>query len=217
MEWARRLARRVLPVRGQSQHGEDEYIAALLEPETPRYVVDVGANDGFAWSNSYFFIRRGFSALLIEPMPRYAALCRYRYRRNRKVVVEEAAVLDYEGRTKFFISDNPSSDYLAMRSSVHEKYVVNDGRKSHEVDVACAPLSTLLARHGAPRSYAMLSIDAEGADLKVLETADLSTYSPQVICIEYGFDEAAIHGFLESQGYARRTTLGPNGIYVRSG
>lgn len=198
----------------RSQHGEDEFIAPLLKPDRARFVVDVGANDGYSWSNSYAFVKQGFRALLVEPMARYAGLCRYYHEGNENVIVEEAAILDYEGRTKFFISDHPESDMLAMRSSVVQDYVHNAEMKSYEVEVACAPLSALLARHNVPTNYALLSVDAEGVDLKVLQTAKLQEWRPQVICVEHGLDGEAISAYLATQAYQRHADLGANTIYL---
>ena len=53
----------------RSQHGEDEVIASLVPDDCERLFVDVGANDGVSWSNSYNFAQAGFRLLLVEPMP----------------------------------------------------------------------------------------------------------------------------------------------------
>lgn len=201
-------------MKSHSQHGEDVYIAPLIEPRSARYVVDVGANDGYSWSNSYAFVQEGYGALLVEPMKKYADKCRNYHHGNAKVIVEEVAILPYEGRTKFYISNDPKVDLLAMTSSVRNVNFFTD--KLVETEVACCPLDVLLARHNVPRDYALLNIDAEGVDLEALKTANLEAWRPSVVCIEYGQDEAAIHDFLTSHRYELRDKLGGvNGIYVR--
>jgi hypothetical protein len=53
------------------------------------FFIEAGANDGYAQSNTYYFEKiRGWSGLLIEPVPALAAECR----RNRRGPVIEAAL-----------------------------------------------------------------------------------------------------------------------------
>ena len=80
-------------MKSYSQHGEDVRIKELMTRSYQPFVVDVGANDGYSWSNSIAFIELGYSALLIEPMGKYAQQCRDRFRENERVFVEETAIL----------------------------------------------------------------------------------------------------------------------------
>jgi len=197
-----------------SQHGEDLAINALLkECDFESYVVDVGANDGYSWSNSYSFIRHGFSGLLIEPMQQYAEYCRIRHHGNAKVFVEQVAILPTLGRTKFFINNDKEHDLLAMASSVRrDKIYSND---VSEVEVLSCPLTFLLEKYQVPKNYAILNIDVEGVDLEALECSGLDKYRPAIICVEYGTNEANIHQFLSKQDYRLRQVAGPNGIYSK--
>jgi len=67
--------------------------------------------------------------------------------------------------------------------------------------VPTAPLSFLLDKHKVSQRYAVLSVDAEGVDLQVLQSADLDRRRPQVICVENGLDEAPIRDFLDGKDY----------------
>ena len=199
-------------MKSYSQHGEDLRVLALLrEPYTP-FVVDVGANDGFSWSNSFAFIEISFSALLIEPMRKYAQQCRELHRDNPRVIVEETAILNRLGTVTFYINEDFERDLLSMRSSVRRDSI--DGDKVAEVEVRACPLGLLLVRHRVPTDYAILNVDAEGADLEVLQTADLATFRPSVICVEYGLNEKPVHDYLVQMKYEKRDQLGPNGLYT---
>lgn len=200
-------------MKSHSQHGEDAFIAPLIDRRSAPYVVDVGANDGFSWSNSYAFVKRGYSALLIEPMASYAEKCRERHLGNPKVIVEEVAILPHEGRTKFYVTQDSEADLLAMTSSVRREIIAIE---NVEIEVQCCPLDTLLKRHSVPHDYALLNVDAEGVDLQVLQTAGLARWRPSIICVEYGQAEADINALLTGHGYERRELLGGvNGIYRR--
>jgi len=197
----------------RSQHGEDELIASLIPGDCERVFVDVGANDGISWSNSYNFAQAGFRLLLVEPMPIYAARCTLHHRDNPNVFVEPYAISKDLGTATFFIHLDAASDLLAMGSSLLREAVPTDDVA--ELMVPTAPLSFLLAKHKIPDRYAVLSVDAEGMDLQVLETADLDRRRPQVICVENGLDEGPIRAFLASKDYRLAAKLGEvNDVFV---
>jgi len=198
-----------------SQHGEDLRIRELLTDSCQPFVVDVGANDGYSWSNSIAFIELGYAALLIEPMGKYAQQCRDRFRENDRVFVEETAILNRTGTVKFYINHDVERDLLSMTSSVRREII--DSEKIVEVEVPVCPLATLLERHAVPVDYALLTVDAEGVDLEVLHTARLDTYRPAVICVEYGLNERPVHDYLVLMNYVKRDHLGPNGLYTPIG
>lgn len=187
-------------------------MSQLLGRVFSQYIVDVGANDGYSWSNSYAFVAMGFSALLIEPMKKYAQQCRDRFKDFARVVVEETAILSRTGTVRFYINDDAERDLLSMTSSVRREIINSD--RITEVEVPVCPLDVLLERHRVPTDYAVLNVDAEGVDLEVLQTARLETYRPAVICVEYGLNEKAVHDYLVAMRYVKRDHLGPNGLYT---
>jgi FkbM family methyltransferase len=197
----------------RSQHGEDEFIAGLIPHDCERLFVDVGANDGISWSNSYNFAEAGFRLLLVEPMPLYAARCALNHRANPNVFVEPYAISRDLGTATFYVNLDTEHDLLAMRSSLVREVIPSEAVT--EVLVPTAPLSFLLDKHKAPGRYAVLSVDAEGLDLQVLETADLDRRRPHVICVENGLDDRPIRSFLASKDYRLLTKLGEvNDIFV---
>src|SRR4051812_46949192 len=52
-----------------SQAGEVTALRRIVRPDWPRALVDVGANDGRTVSNTYTFVRDGWTAVLLEPNP----------------------------------------------------------------------------------------------------------------------------------------------------
>lgn len=197
----------------RSQHGEDEVIASLIPGDCERLFVDVGANDGVSWSNSYNFAEAGFRLLLVEPMPIYAARCVFNHRDNPNVFVEPYAISREHGAASFYVNLDVDHDLLAMRSSLVRETIPSDAVT--EIAVPTAPLSFLLDKHKTSTRYAVLSVDAEGLDLQVLQTADLDRLRPQVVCVENGLDDAPIRGFLGSKGYRLIGKFGEvNDIFV---
>jgi FkbM family methyltransferase len=199
--------------RSYSQHGEDVLIQHLLRDCSSRFIVDVGANDGRSWSNSYLLGQLGYSLLLIEPMPQFAGQCRRLYGGRDDVVVEMAAIGRQRGEATFFIHNDLATDELSMRSSLRKELLPTSNMT--EIRVQVHPLADLLKKHRWPPDYALLSIDAEGCDLDVLETAELDRWRPKVICIEEADTQAAtVPEYLSQYHYRRHSVRGPNGIYV---
>ncbi len=196
-----------------SQHGEDRFIKGLLPAGHPRFIVDVGANDGYSWSNSYLFGTLGYKVLLVEPMPDYVQKCHDVYGDAPNAIIEQAAIAGELGHAEFHVNTDVAADLLAMRSSLAREMI--PGGQMRTIEVPTTPLYLLLEKHDWPTDYALLSVDAEGGDLDVLKTARLDTYRPMLICVEEQMFGNAIHNFLAPLGYERSATLGPNGIYRR--
>ena len=197
----------------RGQHGEDKYIAGLIPEDCAKVFVDVGANDGYSWSNSHYFGEIGYKVVLIEPMPRYATFCRQLYSMNPRAFVEEYAISSDFGAATFYVHDNTEIDLLAMGSSL-EKAALPSAQMT-EIQVMTAPLSFFLEKYEVPERYAVLGVDAEGCDLVVLQTAKLDKWRPRVICVEEGRNAEGIRPYLESMDYRFIEKLaGVNGIYV---
>jgi FkbM family methyltransferase len=199
--------------RSYSQHGEDLIFRRLLQRCPSRFVVDVGAHDGRSWSNSYLLGQLGYSLLLVEPMPQYAEQCRHLYSGRRDVIVETVAIGRQRGEAAFFIHTDHATDQLAMRSSL-QKHLLPTTRMT-EIRVPVRPLVEVLEKHRWPSKYALLTIDAEGSDLEVLETAAFHRWRPHVICVEEGDQATTVQRFLSPFQYRPVAKCGPNGIYVR--
>lgn len=196
----------------RSQHGEDVYVLSLIDPGAAKVVVDVGANDGFSWSNSYLFGLRGYRLVLIEPMPRFADACRTLWHGRDDVAVEACAVGLDEGTAQFHINNDTAHDLLAMRSSLDKAFV--PGQDVSTIEVPIHRLDTLLKRHRVPSSFAFLTVDAEGFDHQVLESLDFDRWRPSVICVEDECIRAEVSSLLSARGYDLHAILGSNGIYL---
>jgi FkbM family methyltransferase len=178
--------------------------------------VDIGANDGKSWSNSYFFGQLGWRMLLVEPLPTRAGYCRNLYAGNSAVMVEQKAISASTGIVDFYVTTDAERDLLEMGSSLSQE-TVPFGLASKATKVESCPLFSLLEKHRWPSEYAILSVDAEGFDLQVLETAGFDRWSPLLICVEQTDASAvAIADYLSGWGYEQVAATLPNGIYAKS-
>jgi FkbM family methyltransferase len=182
------------------------------------FFVEAGANDGFTQSNTYYFERlRGWSGLLIEPIPELAEQCRRE--RRRSVVVQAALVApDYaapEIEMRFAglmsVSDGAFGDAAQRQRHVEIGLQQNGVTGTYAVHVPARTLSSIIAAHAAGRAIDLLSLDVEGAELTALAGLDLARHAPRFICVE-ARAPAAVAAQLGSR-YEQLEVLSDNGAH----
>lgn len=170
----------------QSQYGEIGRLILHLVNTTAshRIVVDVGAN-GRERSNSYDLLRFfGWHGLLIEANI------------NRVKIIEEdfkgldyhlinCAISDYTGTATFHLGVN--DDVSSLQIEAAEGW----GPVQGEVTVTVRPLHNILDEHNIPHDFDLLSIDAEGEDIRILNDTISRGYRPRWIIIEAIHDQVA--------------------------
>ena len=201
-----------------SQFGEDLALFNLLNPSHRGTYVDVGANDPFKGSNTAFLYMRGWSGLVIEPNPSFVEA--YRKRRPRDTFVT-AGVSDTCHALKYF---EFKEDVFNTFSPERAEQLRNDGNPPlREQMVPCSPLGDLVAAHLPGRQIDLLSVDCEGLDLQVLESARLDRLRPVAVIVE-DFDQytgfrdgkprARMEEYLRSQAYSPIYQCAWSSIYV---
>ena len=197
----------------RSQGGESGYLAALLPPDTPAFIVDVGAHDGISWSNSAYFIQGGWRALMLEPMPKAFAEMQGRYAGNPRVTCRNLACADRAGTMPFVLG----GDHLAMLSALAPEAETESDSESgagQTIRVTVETLTRVLEGEGWPRDFAILSVDAETMDYEVLLGLDFARFRPRFVVVEdYGPKRPFVDHLLTSEGYRRLTRLGDNHIW----
>jgi FkbM family methyltransferase len=185
-----------------SQHGEYLFLRRLIDPSFPRFVVEVGANDGQRNSNSFPFLARGWSGILIEPNPRVFARLQTLYQNNPKVRTLNFACARSPGKLPLFLGrDGEIGEFATLSREDSEYYRAT--RTDVSIEVTVERLSTLLQQAGCPREFGILSVDTEGFDYEALAGLDFDQHRPRIIITEDGnTDDEAKFQMLRSQGYA---------------
>ena len=194
-----------------SQFGEDIGLIHLLGDEAglKRTYVDVGAYDPVYLSNTYELYRRGWSGLVIDANP--SVIARYASRRPRDIAIN-AFVGDLCGSVDFSIFDADMFSTLTSNiDSVPERWRKGERR----ISVRCVPLSDLLVESEI-RDISLLNVDAEGCDLKVLQSLDWDRWQPTVVCCEDHADDwtrSPTQTFLVEHGYSLCGRYGVTSIF----
>lgn len=193
--------------------------------------VQVGSHDGVSNDPLFETVRRHrWRGVLVEPMPEPFARLRANYAAALGLdglAFENAAVGRSEGTIELFVArradgDPPWVSQLASSDRQvllrHADELADLDRRVSAVRVPSVRLPTLVARHRLER-IDVLHVDAEGADLSVLEQIDLgAAWAPAAIVFEKkhldpGQYRRTYRAFRRS-GY-RRVALWPDELWYR--
>jgi FkbM family methyltransferase len=164
----------------------DRKLAAYL-PERGGTFVEAGAYDGYGGSNTYWFERfRGWSGVLIEPVPELAYLARKERPQSR---VFQCALVPPEYR-----DDHVMLHYGGTMSVVAGAWNGDEeeharagagiqGRHSFPLDVPARVLSDILDE-ASVADIDLMTLDVEGFEASVLRGLDLTRHRPRFLLLE---------------------------------
>ena len=157
----------------------DARLEALLPPG-PGVFVEAGAHDGYTQSNTYFLERRrGWSGVLVEPVPELVERARRRRPRSR---VFHAALVGPEAPPTASIRFGDLMSTLGDAGHAAAG-LANAGRDPYTVEVPARTLSDILDEAGNPR-VDLLVLDVEGHELDALRGLDLDRHAPRLLLVE---------------------------------
>ena len=160
---------------------EDRLIESLLKPIITEkgFYVEVGCNEPRFASNTFLFYKRGWRGICIDPDEALIA-------KHKKVRPKDQAlcafVSDVQDELEYVEMDNKglsSGDPEHIQNALNKGYKVTKRKKMHSLR-----LTTILDQLKAPSAFDFLSVDAEGNDLKILQSLDFGKYSPKLIIVE---------------------------------
>jgi FkbM family methyltransferase len=167
----------------------------LLGERSDGLFVEVGAFDGISSSNSSCLAEIGWSGILIEPIPRYAELCRTRYRGNHRIQIIEAAVGAKHSTVEITVGGPFSStiDEVVTRYRGLE-WSKADVQDSTRLSVPQWTLDeTLDAANLAGKPIDVLIVDVEGAQAAVFQGFSIDRWRPRIIIAELSHTHPDLH------------------------
>jgi|WetSurMetagenome_2_1015567.scaffolds.fasta_scaffold01385_3 FkbM family methyltransferase len=197
-----------------AQSGEDILLRTLFGDAPTGFYVDVGANHPFIQSNTYFFYRRGWSGINIDPLP--GSMKKFKLLRPRDINLE-AAVSDSDGIVKYYMF--PTSFYNTASEDAAKRHFQQPARI---LEVKTRKLSQVLSEHRVAGGIDFLSVDTEGMELPVLRSNDWNRFRPRAVLLESFVDwrktpaETENAAFLAGVGYKLCCNTATNCIFLEN-
>lgn len=172
----------------KSQNNEAQIVADYFKGFKGT-VLDIGANDGQTFSNSYDLIKSRWSAVLIEPGTVFTQLQEL-HKGNKLVNCYQLAIADKEQILTFYESGAhvKNGKDMGLVSTLNPDETTrwrNSGVEFTERKVQAVPFSWVYKWH---KTFDFITIDAEGFDLQILKQIDLDKVGCRCLCIEHNGD-----------------------------
>lgn len=147
--------------------------------------VEIGAFDGKRISNTWGLAVRGWSGLLVEPNPEFAAMARRNHRDRQHIKVIQKAVGDCDGQTiRLQLGGPMSSANPAAFAEYHDVAWAAESLTDDWIEVESLTLNTLLLEESVPIGFDLLVVDVEGFEEQVFTGFDLAHWQPKMIVVE---------------------------------
>ncbi|MDD3083392.1 MAG: FkbM family methyltransferase [Candidatus ainarchaeum sp.] len=189
-------------VRSYSQEGEDLVLARFFGNKKNGFYVDIGANHPKKYSNTYYFYKKGWFGINIDPLPESKKLFdKYR----KRDINLNIGISNESGKMKYYMFEE--SQLNTFSEKVKNERKKNVKKIVSEIDIKLEKLSFILDKYVKNKKIDFFSIDTEGFDFNVLKSNDWEKYRPKVIIVEL-FTESSnklfkdkVFLFLKSKNY----------------
>lgn len=197
--------------------------------KTDGFFVEIGAFDGYSWSNTLPLIETGWSGIMVEPDPiNFGMLCQH-HLSNKKLTLVQAAVGDVSmsenGMVKLY-QGGSTSTIIPSTVDVYRSIpdlAIGGLDRNRFVMVPVHTMNTTLALYECPKRFDVLVIDVEGGEMDVLNGYDISQHRPKMAIVEAHEKSpypalrpkaGMINRYFKLNGYQRIYSDSINNIYV---
>lgn len=187
LNWVSRLMKKVAhssKVVSYAQCGEDlivNHLLGLLNIPNPVYL-DIGAHHPTYLSNTYFFYKKGFRGVCVEPDPRlFMKLSKIRKRDTCLNVGVGSEKMSGDKMDFYIMSSRTLNTFSKAEAERYQGY----GNQKIEQVIAIPLISVddIMKKYFVSTPN-FVSLDVEGLDFKIIQSIDFSNYRPEVLCIE---------------------------------
>lgn len=189
-----------------AQNGLDRKLKKYLNYDGG-FFVELGANDGFTGSNTFYFDRKKkWSGVLVEPvMTEFLSCVYFRSKPGNHIFCNACVPFGFPEKyvdLNFFRLMSFSGN---LATDIDEEFV-SRAKKCQYGDLEIkfgAPavtLSSILDKSNAPDVIDLLSLDVEGAEFPVLEGIDFNKYTFKYLLVECRSIDR-VDRFLKDRGY----------------
>ena len=196
------------------QYNEHKLLTSFFKEKRNGYLVEVGAADGIDNSHTNFLINEWqWQGILIEPEPIQFKALQENYKNQNQIVLINKAIYCRNDQVEFIVAGQISriketiGDKRKIKKFI-EKYAGN------VIKVECVILSQVLDDLNAPCNIDFLTIDAEGAELAIINSMDWNRYSFSLVCLEHSLPKDQLTNTMKKYNYVLWEQNQGNSFYV---
>jgi len=182
-----------------AQHGEDSLIESIVGDDKITSFIDIGANDGVLFSNTFKFAKNGSYGLCIEPSCLPFKKLRLNHLIHPKVKCLNYAISDYKGN--LYLQENGYENVLSRVSKTKIEGL--------SMVKSCSLLSTI-RKYSKFSMVDLISLDVEGHELEVLKSWGPTPLNAKIIIVE--IDKLNVDDLLTMSCLSQHTPGYSNGI-----
>jgi len=207
-----RKSRRLSGFSSYSQFGEDAIVNSLVGDGQGVYL-DIGAGHPVTYSNTYAFYRRGWSGVLVEPLPSNVAHAKRVRPRDTAV----SALCGDEARGVVDLYEYSQYEYSTMEPDRVAELAEQGFEPVARHRLPILGVDALVTAHQLT-DIDVFSLDVEGAEMSVLTSANWNRFRPHVAVIEEWNSpiqqQTPVSEFMQGHGYELSAVTGFSSIYV---
>jgi len=189
-----------------AQWGDDVLVWDYFKGKTDGVFLEAGANDPKSLSQTYLLEKRGWTGVLVEPVPECCEKLRAE-RPGSQVFQNALGSPDQRGLLRLSIPGGHSE----MTSALKEGQEAGTNDKIFEAELIT--LNEVLASSFITK-LDYLSLDLEGMELEALQGLDFNKFRPDLVIVEDRLNNLSRHQFLNGVGYKLVRRNGSNHWYV---
>tara|TARA_R110000824_G_scaffold315988_1_gene503145 strand:+ start:164 stop:805 length:642 start_codon:yes stop_codon:yes gene_type:complete len=197
------------------QFSTDVLIELYFEGKETGVCVEVGVANGERGSNTFYFEKKGWKTLCIEPNPSYFKMAQD----IRKECVLAACGSKNE-TLPFTVFDIGRNNIMSSVSGLkpderlvdQHKNIIND---RYVIDVEVRTLDDILSEQKYEKNIDFISIDTEGTELDVLKGLNLDYWNVRLLVVENNFNDRDIEEYLNNFGYKKDARWKINDFYIK--
>lgn len=163
-----------------AQEGEDLVIDRLLNQKKMGFYVEVGCHHPFRFSNTYYFYKKGWKGICIDPMPgTKKTFSKWR----PKDITIEIGISETPSTLEYHMFNDAALNTFD-KAIAKERDGLRTYRQIDKKNIETNTLASILEKHCTSESIDFLSIDVEGMDLAVLKSNNWGKFKPTIIIAE---------------------------------
>lgn len=202
-----------------SQSGQDKFInEVIFKGKRKGTFLDIGANDGISYSNTYFFERElNWRGICVEPIPSAFE----KLNSLRRSINLNCCVSAEEGMKEFLLIEG----YAEMLSGLTEHYdtrhikriekeLENFGGKTEKINVPCVNINNMIDKYKFNK-IDYCSVDIEGGEIEIIKSIDFKKVKILSFSIENNYNDNELRHLMKANDYELKCTLEADEIYIK--